>query len=132
MRVTWDEHKRRVNLKDHALDFADAEQVFAGATFTMEDDRFTYKEHRFETLGLLNGIPVSIIHTESENVARIISFRKATTHETQILFDNVSDQLPPPTRDEGRGHQANRRSSRGKPKARRTRNRKGRSKARST
>ena len=59
MRFTWDEVKRRQNLKDHGLDFVDAKQVFDGATFTFEDDRFRYDEKRFVTLGLLEGIPVS-------------------------------------------------------------------------
>ena len=31
---TWDEQKRHINRKDHRLDFADAEEVFAGTTFT--------------------------------------------------------------------------------------------------
>ena len=132
MRFTWDDNKRLVNLKDHGLDFSDAEKVFAGPTFTMEDDRFAYQEQRFETLGLLTGIPVSIIHTESAELVRIISFRKATNHETKILFEKLSDQLPPPPRNEGRGHKTDRRTSRGKPKARRTRNRKGRPKTRPT
>jgi hypothetical protein len=30
MRFTWDETKRQSNLSKHGLDFADAEQVFAG------------------------------------------------------------------------------------------------------
>ena len=51
MRFTWDEVKRRRNLKEHGLDFLDAKQVFDGATFTYEDDRFRYDEQRFVTLG---------------------------------------------------------------------------------
>jgi len=37
MRFTWDEVKRKRNLKDHGLDFVDAPRVFHGATFTYED-----------------------------------------------------------------------------------------------
>ena len=89
MRFTWDEVKRKRNLKDHGLDFVDAKQVFDGATFTYEDDRFRYDEQRFVTLGLLEGVPVSIVHTESKDRIHIISFRKATRHETDILFQNL-------------------------------------------
>jgi uncharacterized protein len=67
----------------------DAKRVFEDATFTFEDDRFRYEEQRFVTLGLLEGIPVSIIHTETRDRIHIISFRKATKRETAILFQNL-------------------------------------------
>jgi len=89
MRFTWDEVKRKRNLKDHGLDFVDAPRVFNGATFTYEDDRFRYDEERFVTLGLLRGIPVSLVHTETKHRIRVISFRKATKRETAILFQNI-------------------------------------------
>ena len=91
MRFSWAESKRARNLKDHGLDFADAPRVFEGTTFTFEDDRLRYEEQRFVTLGLLAGIPVSIVHTESEHEIRIISFRKATRREGQIYFAQVRD-----------------------------------------
>ncbi|MDR3159829.1 MAG: BrnT family toxin [Zoogloeaceae bacterium] len=78
MEFTWSERKRALNLKEHGLDFVDAIAVFSGFTFTFEDDRFSYNEQRFITLGLLTGIPVSIAHTETTDEIRIISFRKAT------------------------------------------------------
>jgi uncharacterized protein (DUF4415 family) len=34
---TWDENKRRANLRKHGVDFADAETIFAGHTVTAED-----------------------------------------------------------------------------------------------
>ena len=55
MKFEWDEAKRQANLSNHKLDFADAEIVFSGITFTFEDDRFEYGEDRFITLGLLLG-----------------------------------------------------------------------------
>ncbi|MDP1605109.1 MAG: BrnT family toxin [Rhodocyclaceae bacterium] len=91
MEFTWSEAKRNLNAKNHGLDFVDAPRVFEGVTFTYEDDRFSYGEQRFVTLGLLAGIPVSIVHTESEHEIRIISFRKATQRETQIYFDEIKN-----------------------------------------
>jgi uncharacterized DUF497 family protein len=41
--------------------------------------------------GLLAGGPVSIVHTETENEIRIISFRKATRREAQLFFDAIKD-----------------------------------------
>lgn len=60
--------------------------MFEGATFTFEDDRFAYGERRFVTLGLLSGIPVSIVHTEEAHEIRVISFRKATTREAALFY----------------------------------------------
>ena len=65
--------------------------MFDAATYTFEDDRFSYGERRFVTLGLLAGVPVSIVHTESDHEIRIISFRKATHRETQIYFDAIQN-----------------------------------------
>ena len=88
---TWLERKRRLNLARHGLDFVDAPVVFAGLTFTYEDDRFRYREQRFVTLGLLAGVPVSMVHTETAHEIRIISFRKATRGETRIYFESIRE-----------------------------------------
>jgi uncharacterized protein len=78
-------------LKAHYLDFVDAPLVFDGLTFTFEDNRFSYGEQRSITLGLLAGVPVSIVHTENDHEIRIISFRKATRREAQIYFREVQN-----------------------------------------
>jgi uncharacterized DUF497 family protein len=67
MEFTWSEAKRSSTIKAHGLDFVDAASVFEGMTFTFEDDRFSYGEQRFVTLGLLAGITVSVVHTEDEH-----------------------------------------------------------------
>jgi len=91
MRFSWDEKKRRLNLKDHGLDFVDAPRVFEGPTFTFEDDRFAYGEQRFVTLGFLADIAVSLVHTETPSRIHVISFRKATRHEEILLLQNLQD-----------------------------------------
>jgi len=130
MRFEWDEAKRLENLKDHGIDFVDAHDVFDGPTFTFEDGRFRYHEQRFITLGLLNGIPVSIAHTETNDVIRPISFRRATTHETTIFFEEIADQLPSPPSHEGRRRSTHTGTSGSKRKAHRARNRPKRPKGR--
>ena len=89
MRFTWNEKKRQTNLRDHGFDFVDTPRVFEGPTFTFEDDRFSYDEQRFVTLGFLGGIAVSIVHTETVTTVQIISFRKATPNEEVILFQSI-------------------------------------------
>jgi uncharacterized DUF497 family protein len=40
---------------------------------------------------LLAGIPVSIVHTETDHEIRVISFRKATKREAKIYFSEIQD-----------------------------------------
>ena len=89
MRFSWSESKRQLNLQQHGLDFVDVARVFDGPTYTYEDDRFDYSEQRFVTLGLLEELVVSVVHTETTRLIRIISFRKATKHEQTIFFKNL-------------------------------------------
>jgi uncharacterized DUF497 family protein len=62
---------------------------FEGPTFTFEDDRFTYREQRFVSLGFLGGVTVSIVHTETPDRIHVISFRRATRNEEAILFKSI-------------------------------------------
>ncbi len=91
VRIEWDEAKRRINLRKHGLDFADAEAVFAGHSATLEDCRTDYGERRFLSLGMLEGRVVVIAHTERENAIRVISMRKASKHEQRSYFSQISD-----------------------------------------
>ena len=67
MRFTWDERKRKSNLRDHGFDLRDSPRVFEGPTFTFEDDHFAYA------------------------VIRVISFRRATRREEAILLQSLKD-----------------------------------------
>jgi len=91
VRYEWDEPKRQANIRKHGIDFVGIEEVFAGATVTLPDDRFDYGESRFITLGLLSSHLVVIAHTETENVIRIISARKATKNEEISYFKEIAD-----------------------------------------
>ena len=93
MKLEWDAAKRRANLAKHRLDFSDAEDVFRGATFTLEDERFAYGENRFITIGMLRGTVVVIAHTEQEDVVRVISMRKATRNEEELYFQGFANGL---------------------------------------
>ena len=71
------------------MDFADAGLVFAGPTFTFEDDREDYGEERWVTFGLLHGQVVVIVHTETEDEIRVISMRAAERDEQLLFFRNL-------------------------------------------
>jgi uncharacterized DUF497 family protein len=89
MRFIWHESKRQANLKKHGVDFADAERVFTGPTFTFEDDREDYGEQRWVTLGLLGMKVVVIVHTETAEEIRVISMREADNDEQLLFFTNL-------------------------------------------
>ena len=89
MRFIWHEPKRQANLKKHGVDFADAERVFTGPTFTFEDIREDYGEQRWGTLGLLGVKVMVIVHTEAEEEIRVISRREADKDEQQLFFTNL-------------------------------------------
>lgn len=89
MRFTWHEPKRQTTLRNRGLNFADSELVFAGPTFTFEDDREDYGERRWVTLGLLHGKVLVIVHTETEAEIRIISMREADKDEQILFFHNI-------------------------------------------
>jgi hypothetical protein len=65
--------------------------VFEGETVTILDDRFDYGEARFVTFGLLDGRVVAVAHTETDELIRIISVRKATGYEESSYFKEISN-----------------------------------------
>ena len=91
MRYEWDEAKRQANLRKHGIDFAEIERVFAGPTFTIGDDRFEYDELRFLTFGLLRDQAIVVAHTETDEVIRLISARKANKDEEAQYFKEVAN-----------------------------------------
>jgi len=85
MKFAWHETKRRLNLQKHGLDFAHVRQVFAGPTLTVEDVRDYDGEQRFNTIGFLETVIVSVCHTETDEDIHVISLRKAENHEIELL-----------------------------------------------
>jgi uncharacterized protein len=89
MKFEWDDKKRKANIKKHGIDFIAAPIIFAGYTLTIEDDRYDYGEDRYVTFGILDGRVVSVVHTETENLIRIISIRKATKNEKNEYLSQI-------------------------------------------
>ncbi|BBF93362.1 BrnT family toxin [Blastochloris tepida] len=85
MPVEFDPAKRQATLDHRGLDMARADEVFAGATITIEDDRQDYGEVRFITVGRLDGRMVVMVWTPRGAARRIISLRKANDRE-QALY----------------------------------------------
>ncbi|MEI7796361.1 MAG: BrnT family toxin [Methylococcaceae bacterium] len=87
--IIYDGTKRKTNLEKHRIDFIGCEIIFDGATLTREDTRTDYGEVRFQTLGLLNGVVVFVVHTPRGENDHIISIRKAEKHEERIYWNTI-------------------------------------------
>ena len=81
MRFEWDEAKNQANIRKHGLDFADAWKVFTAPMLVALDDRQEYGEARWIGIGLLQGRVVVVVFVERKDIVRIISLRKALSHE---------------------------------------------------
>ena len=81
MDFEWDDTKRKINIRKHGIDFINVPLVFDSYTLTIEDDRYNYGEERSITFGILEGRVVVIVHTENDDLIRIISIRRATKYE---------------------------------------------------
>ena len=100
MRFEWDERKNQANIRKHGLDFADAGQVFSMPMLVAADDREDYGEDRWIGVGLLGAFVVVVAYVErDEDVIRIISLRKALSHERAQYERILQDRLGPDWRD---------------------------------
>lgn len=90
MVVDFDPQKRNRTLAERGLDFARADEVFAGRHFTAEDVREDYSEPRRITVGKLDGRLVILVWTPRGEIRRIISMRKANERE-QARYANRLD-----------------------------------------
>jgi uncharacterized DUF497 family protein len=79
--ITFDPRKRAATLAERGLDFKDAEVVFAGTTFEVEDNRKRYGETRIICFGVLRGRIVVIGYTPRGADRHVFSMRKANDRE---------------------------------------------------
>ncbi|MHB0991791.1 MAG: BrnT family toxin [Burkholderiales bacterium] len=81
MQIEFDPDKRDKTIADRGLDFARADEAFAGQHFTAGDLRDDYSELRFITVGKLDGRMIVMVWTPRGEARRIISMRKANERE---------------------------------------------------
>ena len=87
----WDERKNRENIRKHGLDFTDARIVFDNPLLASIDTREDYGEDRWRGIGTAMGRTVVVIFTMPRpEIARIISFRKATKTERRWFEQEVA------------------------------------------
>ena len=81
--LTWDESKRKQNIKTHGLDFAGCDAIWDHFTVTREDKRQNYGEERLVCFGLLATEVVVMVYTERLKGPHVISLRKTEKHEAR-------------------------------------------------
>jgi uncharacterized DUF497 family protein len=85
MNIRFDQAKRDKTLEERGLDFARADEIFAGQHLTRIDNRQGYGEDRYITAGMLDGRIVIMVWTPRGETCRIISMRKANEREIKRL-----------------------------------------------
>ena len=73
MQFEWDEPKRREVLEQRGVDILYAALIFEGDTLTKIDDRESYSETRFISLGLVDDVPYIVVHTKRGENTRLIT-----------------------------------------------------------
>jgi uncharacterized DUF497 family protein len=83
----WDDDKAAINWREHGLAFQDAIKAFRDP-FSVErlDAREDYGEERINSIGMCDGVVVHITYAERDERIRIISARRAETHEQDDYY----------------------------------------------
>lgn len=82
MEFEWDPRKATANLRKHGVDFADAATVLYDERAITIPDEGSDEEDRFVTLGMdALGRALVVVYTWREDRPRLISARKANSHE---------------------------------------------------
>ena len=94
MRWIWDVEKNAINKRKHRLSFETARLVFNDPLAASRRDHYPHEE-RWQTIGIISNVVVLVVHTApefdtltGEEIGRIISARKATTHERRAYEEN--------------------------------------------
>jgi uncharacterized DUF497 family protein len=83
LRFEWDSKKALSNKRKHGITFEEASTIFGDPlSITIHDPAHSIGEDRFITVGTsANGRLIVVVHTERDDIIRIISARNATRNE---------------------------------------------------
>jgi uncharacterized protein len=87
LQFEWDDRKAAANLKKHGVSFEEARSVFLDDRARLIDDPdHSDDEERFVLLGLSTSLRLLLVchcYRGEGNIIRIVSARKASTHESK-------------------------------------------------
>ncbi|WP_295399968.1 BrnT family toxin [uncultured Thiocystis sp.] len=94
IRFEWDPAKAERNLRNHHVSFETATRIFADPFALVEQDRIENGEHRWQTLGTVDGYLLLLVaHTvrddeDGTEIVRMISARRAEPKERKRYEQN--------------------------------------------
>jgi len=83
LQFEWDFKKSQSNKRKHKITFEEATTIFGDPlSITIHDPAHSTGEDRFITIGIsVNNQLIVVVHTDRNDIIRIISARKATKNE---------------------------------------------------
>lgn len=88
--MEWDDRKNEINKRKHGISFETAAHVFEAINrIEYFDEAHSADEDRFIVLGLVRKV-LFVVYTDRGDATRIISARKATEAETEVYYDNYT------------------------------------------
>lgn len=88
--MEWDDRKNEINKRKHGISFETAAHVFEDINrIEYFDEAHSADEDRFIVLGLVRK-ELFVVYTDRGDATRIISARKATEAETEVYYDNYT------------------------------------------
>ena len=91
--LIWDEAKRLANLRKHGLDFADAGEVLE-SRYRLDVQELREGELRVVSISYVLGFlaVLTVMHTDRDGMARVISFRRASREEREAYDVWLEDE----------------------------------------
>jgi uncharacterized protein len=85
----WDDAKATANLGKHKVSFRLATRVFDDLFALVEQDLGgEFGEERFLITGMVDGALIMVVYTERGDRIRVISARKANSHEQRRYYNS--------------------------------------------
>jgi uncharacterized protein len=84
MDFDWHDAKHERNIRERGFGFDFAALIFLGRVLSQVDDRADYGETRIKAIGEVDGIVLTVIYTDRDDVRWIISARKANRKERTL------------------------------------------------
>lgn len=92
-RLTWDQSKRQSNLRKHGLNFADVGEVL-DSRYRLDIPVVRGGELRVMSISYTMRFRavLTVVHTERDDVVRVISFRRASANEWEMYDAWLQDE----------------------------------------